>query len=105
MSGFYLGLEPVQGGGTLIARGDITGRVSLKAGADRLLVVVTGESAGDNLLDCFRAAMEQKLLLTDMRTLVDVTHFVGASTMAKGPRTSPGCAVSQEGWHGSQTRV
>lgn len=49
-----------------------------EAGTDRLLVVVTGEPTGESLLECFRTGVEQKILLPDMRTLVDLTQFFGA---------------------------
>jgi hypothetical protein len=74
---FYFDVTAADNDASLIARGDAHGRVSLKAGADRLIVVVEGEPTGECLLECFRAGIEQKILLPDMRTFVDLTRFFG----------------------------
>ena len=75
--GFFREPETTQCGSPLITHGDAQGRVSLEAAADRLVVVVKGEPSGENLLECFRAGKKQDVVLADMRTLVDLTHFVG----------------------------
>jgi hypothetical protein len=76
-TGFYFDVTVADNDATLIMRGDVYGRVSLKAGADRLMVVAAGEPTGDCLLACFRIGVEQKILLPDMRTFVDLTQFFG----------------------------
>jgi hypothetical protein len=76
--GFFIDPDTAEGGSPLIAHGGAHGRVALRAAADRLVVVVTGEATGESLLECFHAAMKQNVILSDMRTLVDLTRFVGA---------------------------
>jgi hypothetical protein len=75
--GFYFDVTAADNDAIVIVRGDAYGRVSLKAGADRLMVVMASEPTGNCLLECFRTGMEQKILLPDMRTFVDLTHFFG----------------------------
>jgi len=65
---FYFDVTAADNDASLIARGDAHGRVSLKAGADRLIVVVEGEPTGECLLECFHAGIEQKILLPDMES-------------------------------------
>ena len=74
---FYRDVEENRPGWTMIVRGDGHGRVALKAGDGKLLVVLTGEPSGEDLLGCFRAALEQNVLLTEMPTLVDSTRYFG----------------------------
>jgi hypothetical protein len=74
---FYRDVEETRPGWTMIVRGDGHGRVALKAGDGKLLVVLTGEPTGEDLLGCFRAALEQNVLLTEMPTLVDSTQYFG----------------------------
>jgi hypothetical protein len=76
-AGFYRDVEATDAGAILIAPGDAHGRVALKAGADRLMVAVTGEPTGECLLECFRTGVERKIIQPDMRTLVDLTRFFG----------------------------
>jgi hypothetical protein len=68
-SGFFRDPEAASCGSALITHGNAQGRVSLKAAADRLAVVVKGEPTGENLLECFRAGMQQNVVAGDMRTL------------------------------------
>jgi hypothetical protein len=75
--GFYFDVTAADNGATVITRGDVHGRVSLKAGNGRLMVAVEGEPTGDYLLECFRIGIEQKILLPEMRTFVDLTRFFG----------------------------
>lgn len=75
---FYRDMDAAQSGDTMVVRGDVHGRVVLKAGGDRLLVTITGEPTGEDLLNCFRDGLAQNILRTEMRTLVDVTRYFGA---------------------------
>jgi hypothetical protein len=83
---FYFDVTAADNDASLIARGDAHGRVSLKAGVDRLMVVVVGEPTGECLLECFRAGIEQKILLPDTRA-TRVSHICFATrTLARPSR-------------------
>lgn len=74
---FYCDVAEAGPGWTLITRGDSHGKVALKSDGARLMVVLTGEPSGEDLVGCFRAALEQNVLLTEMPTLVDSTQYFG----------------------------
>ena len=57
--------------------GKITNDIKLKVCGHRLMVVAVGEPPSTLLLEHFREGLAQRVLHPNMRTLVDLTRFVG----------------------------
>ena len=75
--GFYSTFENAAGNSVFIVRGPESGYISLKIRDDRLYVVVRGEPKGEYLVECFRDGVDSGALRPCMRTLVDLTGFIG----------------------------
>jgi hypothetical protein len=77
-SSFYSNISAADQSDTYILGEELLpGSVRLKICGRRLLVVVTGEPAGHLLLERFQEGLARKLLHPGMRTLVDMTRFIG----------------------------
>jgi len=61
-----------------IARGQGSSQIVLKVRGDRAYVLVEGEPRGDDVIDVVRAGLDQGVLHGNMRTLVDLTGFIGS---------------------------
>jgi hypothetical protein len=55
----------------------LSGSIKLKIGGRKLLIAVSGEPSGHLLLEQFQEGLARKLLYPGMRTLVDMTRFIG----------------------------
>ena len=54
-----------------------SGSVTLKICGPKLLITISGEPPGHLLLEQFQEGVARKLLYPGMRTLVDMTRFIG----------------------------
>jgi len=77
-NGFYCEFKGASKNSVFIFRGPPSGRISLKISGDRLFVVVSGEPKGECLVECFREGLVLNLLHPGMRTLADLTGFIGS---------------------------
>ena len=75
--GFYSAFESKNDNSVFIACGPESGCIALKISGDRLYVVVRGEPKGEHLVECFRDGLDSGSLRPSMRTLVDLTDFIG----------------------------
>ncbi|MEO8301105.1 MAG: STAS/SEC14 domain-containing protein [Rhizomicrobium sp.] len=77
-SGFYSHIGATGQSDTQIIGEELSpGSVKLKICGRKLLVAITGEPAGHLLLEKFQEGLARKLLHPGMRTLVDMTGFIG----------------------------
>ena len=68
------------------------GSVKLKISGPKLLITISGEPPGHLLLEQFQEGVARKLLYPGMRTLVDMTGFIGVvdwQAMAKLRELAP----------------
>ncbi len=82
-----------------LVRGDGAHTVSIAVRGERMLIVLTGEACASVVLDCLAGGLEEGWLRLSMRTLVDMSDFVGVvdwpalhklRTLAKWTADGPG---------------